>query len=107
MELEAAVCLSHEGRSSDSDRMFHEVIDIAGRTNQPATVDEAWYNFATAEAARGNRNEAFADLDRAVKNGLVSAGYLAADTELQSLHGDSRFEAAIAVARAATHASMK
>ena len=106
MELEA-VCLSHEGRSSDSDRMFHEVIDIAGRTNQPATVDEAWYNFATAEAARGNRNEAFADLDRAVKNGLVSAGYLAADTELQSLHGDSRFEAAIAVARAATHASMK
>jgi hypothetical protein len=106
MEMEA-LCLSHEGRSSDSDRMFLEVIDIAGRSNAPAAVDEAWYNFATAEAARGNRNEAFADLDRAVKNGLVSAGYLAADTELQSLHGDPRFEAALTAARAATHVGMK
>ena len=106
MEMEAS-CLSHEGRSSDSDRMFHEVIDIAGRANEPATVDEAWYNFATTEAARGNRNEAFAALDMAVKNGLVSAGYLAADTELQSLHGDPRFEAAVAEARAAIHTGGK
>jgi non-specific serine/threonine protein kinase/serine/threonine-protein kinase len=106
MEMEAS-CLSHEGRYADSDRMFHEVIDIAGQTNQPATVDEAWYNLATAEAARGNRNEAFADLDRAVKNGLVSPGYLAADTELQSLHGDPRFEAAVAEARAAIRAGTK
>jgi tetratricopeptide (TPR) repeat protein len=101
MEMEA-LCLSYEGRYSDSDHMFQEAIEIAGRANEPAAVDEAWYNFATAEAARGNRNEAFADLDRAVKNGLVSAGYLAADTELQSLHGDPRFETALAVARAAS-----
>jgi hypothetical protein len=37
-----------------------------------------------------------------VKNGLISAGYLAADTELQSLHDDPRFAAALAAARAAT-----
>jgi hypothetical protein len=87
--------------------MFHEIINIAGRTNQPAEVDEAWYNFATVEAARGNRDEALADLDRAVQNGLVSPGYLAADPELKSLHNDPRFNAAIAKARAATQAGAK
>jgi hypothetical protein len=53
MEMEA-LCLSYEGRYSDSDRMFHEVIAIAGRANEPAAVDKARYNFATAQAARGN-----------------------------------------------------
>ncbi|MGA8631621.1 MAG: serine/threonine-protein kinase [Terracidiphilus sp.] len=103
MELEA-LTLNGEGRYAESEKMFDEVIDIAGKTNQPATVDEAWYNRATAEAARGRRDEAFADLDRAVKNGLVSPGYVEADTELQSLHGDPRFAAAVAEARAATQA---
>jgi len=79
-------------------------LTLAGKTNQPATVDEAWYNRATAEAARGRRDEAFADLDRAVENGLVSPGYVEADTELRPLHGDPRFEAAVAKARAATQA---
>jgi non-specific serine/threonine protein kinase/serine/threonine-protein kinase len=106
MEFEA-ICLSGEGRYTDADQMFHEVINIAGRTNQPAEVDEAWYNFATVEAARGNRDEALADLDRAVQNGLVSPGYLAADPELKSLHNDPRFNAAIAKARAATQAGAK
>jgi non-specific serine/threonine protein kinase/serine/threonine-protein kinase len=106
MEFEALV-LSGEGRYAESDKMFQEVIDIAGKTNQPATVDEAWYNRATAEAARGRRDEAFADLDRAVENGLVSPGYVEADTELRPLHGDPRFEAAVAKARAATQARTK
>jgi hypothetical protein len=87
--------------------MFDEVIDIAGRTNQPATVDEAWYNRATAEAARGRLDAAFADLDKAVKNGLVSPGYVEADMELQPLRGDPRFGAVVAKARAATQAKTK
>jgi eukaryotic-like serine/threonine-protein kinase len=106
MEMEA-LGLSREGRYAESDRMFDQVIDIAGRTNQPATVDEAWYNRATAEAARGRRDEAFADLDRAVKNGLVSPGYIEADAELQPLRGDPRFAAVVAKAREAAHASTR
>ncbi|MGA2730618.1 MAG: serine/threonine-protein kinase, partial [Terracidiphilus sp.] len=106
MELEA-VGLSGEGRYAESDKMFDEVIDIAGKTNQQATVDEAWYNRATAEAARGKRDEAFADLNRAVKNGLVSPGYMEADTELKPLRGDPRFEAAVAKARETTQARTK
>jgi eukaryotic-like serine/threonine-protein kinase len=103
MEFEA-LALNGERRYAESARVFDEVIDTAGKTNQPATVDEAWYNRATAEAARGRRDQAFADLDRAVKNGLVSPGYVEADTELQPLRGDPRFAAAVAEARAATRA---
>jgi hypothetical protein len=73
--------------------MFRDVIETAAKTNQPATVAEAWYNFASAEAARGRADEAFAHLDRAVGDGLISPGELSADPELKSLHGDPRFEA--------------
>jgi hypothetical protein len=37
--------------------MLHEVIDIASGTNQPATVDEAWYNLATAETPEGGETK--------------------------------------------------
>jgi eukaryotic-like serine/threonine-protein kinase len=95
MEMEA-MGLSREGRYAESDKMFRDVIEIAQKTNQPATVAEAWYNSACAEAARGRRDEAFADLDRAVKNGLISPGELSADPELQSLHDDPRFAVLVA-----------
>jgi tetratricopeptide (TPR) repeat protein len=98
MEMEA-MGLSREGRYADAEKMFRDVIQTAAKTNQPATVSEAWYNFASAEAARGRTDEAFADLDRAVGDGLVSPGELSADPELKSLHGDPRFEALVAKAR--------
>jgi eukaryotic-like serine/threonine-protein kinase len=98
MEMEA-MCLSREGRFPDAENMFRDVIMTAEQTNQPATVAEAWYNFGSAEAARGRTDEAFADLDRAVGDGLISPGELSADPELKSLHGDPRFEALVAKAR--------
>jgi eukaryotic-like serine/threonine-protein kinase len=98
MELEA-MGLSREGRYAESERMFREVIETAEKTNQPATVAEAWYNFACAEAARGRPDEAFADLNHAIENGLISPGELSADPELKSLHGDPRFDALVAKAR--------
>src|ERR1700683_5583865 len=81
MEMEA-LGLSREGRYADSEKMFRDVIETAGKTDQPATVAEAWYNFACAEAARGRTNEAFADLNDAIENGLISPGELSADPEL-------------------------
>jgi serine/threonine protein kinase len=98
MELKA-MCLSREGRYADAEKMFREVIETAEKTNQPATVAEAWYNFAAAEAARGRADEAFADLDRAVGDGLISPGELSADPELKSLHKDSRFDSVVKRAR--------
>lgn len=98
MEMEA-VCLSREGRYAESEKMFGDVIETAQKTNQPATVAEAWYNFACTQAARGRPDEAFADLNHAIENGLVSPGEISADPELNPLHGDPRFAATVAHAK--------
>jgi non-specific serine/threonine protein kinase/serine/threonine-protein kinase len=98
MEMEA-LSLSREGHYADSEKMFRDVIETAEKTDQPATVAEAWYNFACAEAARGRPDEAFADLNHAIENGLISPGELSADPELKSLHSDPRFDALVAKAR--------
>ena len=101
MELDA-LCLSKEGRYADAEKIFREVIATAEQSNQPGTVAETWYNFACADAQRGQVDQAFADLDHAVEKGLVSPGALAADPDLKSLHGDPRFDAIVAKARATT-----
>jgi tetratricopeptide (TPR) repeat protein len=98
MEMEA-LGLSREGRYADSEKTFRDVIETAQKTNQPATVAEAWYNFGCAEAARGRPDEAFADLNHAIENGLISPGEVSADPELKSLHSDARFETLVEKAR--------
>ncbi len=99
-----ALGFSREGRYAESEKLFHDVIDTAEKTNQPATVAEAWYNFACTEAARGHADEAFADLSHAVEQGLISPTELAADPELKSLRSDPRFQAIVAKARATSSA---
>jgi hypothetical protein len=106
MEMEA-LGLSREGRYAESEKMFRDVIETAEKTNQPATVAEAWYNFACAEAARGRLNEAFADLDQAIQNGRISPGEISADPELKSLHSDPRFDVVLAKARETSSAGQK
>jgi non-specific serine/threonine protein kinase/serine/threonine-protein kinase len=98
MEMEA-LGLNREGRYADSEKIFRDVIETAEKTDQPATVAEAWYNFACAETARGRPEEAFADLNHAIEKGLISPGELSADPELKSLHSDPRFDALVAKAR--------
>ena len=106
MEMEA-LGLSREGHYADSEKIFRDVIETAQKTGQPATVAEAWYNFACAEAARGRPDEAFADLNHAIENGLISPGELSADPELKSLHSDPRFNALVAKARGTNSARKK
>jgi hypothetical protein len=106
MEMEA-LGLSREGRYADSEKVFREVIETAEKTNQPATVAEAWYNFACAEAGRGRPDEAFADLNHAIENGLISPGELSSDPELKSLRGDPRFDAVVAKASVTSSAMKK
>jgi eukaryotic-like serine/threonine-protein kinase len=102
-----ALGLSREGRYAESETILHSVIDTAEKTNQPATVAEAWYNLACTHAARGRFDEAFSDLEHAIKDGLISPGELSADPELKSLHGDPRFDAIVAKARATSSAKRK
>jgi non-specific serine/threonine protein kinase/serine/threonine-protein kinase len=106
MEMEA-LNLSREGRYADSEKMFRDVIETAEKTDQPATVAEAWYYFACAEAAKGRPDEAFADLNHAIEKGLISPGELSADPELKSLHNDPRFDVLVAKARETISARKK
>ena len=106
MEMEA-LGLGREGHYADSEKMFRDVIETAQKTDQPATVAEAWYNFACAEAARGRPDEAFADLNHAIENSLISPGELSADPELRSLHSDARFNVLVAKARETNSARTK
>jgi non-specific serine/threonine protein kinase/serine/threonine-protein kinase len=106
MEMEA-LGFSREGRYADAEKMFRDVIAAAEKSNQPATVAEAWYNFACSEAGRGRPEQAFADLNHAIENGLISPGELSADPELKSLHSDPRFDALVAKARETTSARKK
>jgi eukaryotic-like serine/threonine-protein kinase len=104
MELEA-LGLGREGRYAESENLFRDVIDKAEKTNQPATVAEAWYNFACSEAARGRPDDAFADLNHAIEQGRISPGEISGDPELKSLHSDPRFDAIVAKAQATIGAS--
>jgi eukaryotic-like serine/threonine-protein kinase len=99
-----ALGLSREGNFDDAAKIFRNVIETAEKTSQPATVAEAWYNFACAEAGRGRPDQTFEDLNHAIENGLISPGELSADPELKSLHGDPRFDALVAKARATSSA---
>ncbi len=106
MEMEA-LGLNREGRYADSEKMFRDVIETAEKTNQPATVAEAWYNFACADAARGRPDQAFADLNHAVEHGLISPGELSADPELKALHSDPRFDALVGKALTTSNAAKR
>jgi hypothetical protein len=106
MEMEA-LGFSREGHYADSEKLFRDVIETAEKTDQPATVAEAWYNFACAEAGRGRPDEAFAALNHAIEKSLISPGELSADPELKTLHGDPRFDALVAKAGEANRAKKK
>ena len=69
----------------------------------PGHPDTAYaaYDLACVLALEGKRDEAFANLQFAVEHGLTADNCqgLEKDTELNSLHGDSRFDSLVASAR--------
>ena len=62
--------------------------------------DVAHYNLACAYALSSRSADALASLDRAIEAGFDDAEHITRDADLQSLRGDSRFEALVAKVRA-------
>ncbi len=61
----------------------------------------ALYNLACALALQGKKDEALAQLERAVKEGFNQAQHIREDKDLGSLRGDDRFEKAAKAAETA------
>ncbi len=94
-----AVDLSHEKRYGEAEKLFRETIQTADKANQPDLLSGVWYNFACGAAIAGRHGEALEYLGHAIDLGFSNADAMAADNDLQSLHGDPRFEALVAKAR--------
>ena len=62
-------------------------------------VDIAEYNLACTAALQGDKAKALAQLERAVRYGFIDAKKISKDSDLESLHGNERFEALLDRAR--------
>jgi tetratricopeptide (TPR) repeat protein len=66
----------------------------------PETASVASYNIACVHALKGDKEAAFAALDKAIATGFHKPEYLEKDTDLESLRGDARFSALMDAAKA-------
>jgi hypothetical protein len=63
-------------------------------------LNAGYYNLACILAVRGRTEQAFAELERAVGKGGLDVRHMAADPDLVSLRGDSRFAELLQIAAA-------
>ncbi len=94
-----ALNLSRQGHYTDAEKLYREAIEIAAKTNQQNVAAQAWYSFASGAALAEHHNDALDYLAHAVDNGFGRPDWIAADPNLESLHGDPRFDALIAKER--------
>jgi serine/threonine protein kinase/Tfp pilus assembly protein PilF len=104
-EMGEAVNLSFEGRYDDAEKEFRKVIQLAGNGNQPKSLlGAAWEAFACGAAAAGHRDAALEYLGQAIDHGYSNPVLIRDDPELNSLHGDPRFDALLVKASQITAA---
>ncbi len=84
--------LSEIGRYPEAEKLFTNIVQVAEKEVEPGVLANAWYNFACGAATAGHKEEALLYLARAVEKGLQGQD-LQAEPYLESLRGDSRFQA--------------
>ena len=108
-----ASVLSYEGHYVEAEKLLRETLDIQRRVLGPEHPGTAYstYILACIAARRGQRNEALSLLREAVDHGLAPPPWAALDIEkdpdLQSLHGDPRFDGLVAHAKKRAAAAAK
>ncbi len=95
--------LKKEKRYSEAEKVYRDALDGRRRAlgaGHPDTAATA-YDLACVLALEGKRDEAFSNLRFAVEHALPADNRegLEKDNDLNSLHGDSRFDALVATAR--------
>ena len=108
-----ASVLSYEGHYVEAEKLLRETLDIQRRVLGPEHPGTAYstYILACLAARRGQRDEALSLLREAVDHGLAPPPWAALDIEkdpdLQSLHGDPRFDGLVAHAKKRAAAAAK
>ena len=85
-----AATLAYAKRDDESIAMFKKLLDDASKAEGPALQD-AHYQYAAGLSVLGRKDEAFQQLDAAVKAGFDNADQLSTDDDLKALRGDPRF----------------
>jgi len=91
-----------EHRFAEAEKTFQETFSRSRRSmgeSHPYTLN-ALYNLACKSALEAKRDEALARLRVAIDHGYAADQWMQQDEDLQSLHGDPRFDALVARARA-------
>jgi eukaryotic-like serine/threonine-protein kinase len=96
---ELAATLFSEHNFEEARKLYSARLEAMGRTQGPEGVASAWYDFACGAAIGGQHDEAFELLRRAIDHGYSDAENMRHDNDLQSLHGDPRFETLLAEAQ--------
>jgi len=100
--MAAALNYAAQRRFAEAEPLMTEAADRLTRVlgaDNPRALD-AVYNRACLAALKGDRDEAIARLEEAVARGWLDGDWMARDADLESLHGDPRFAALVARARA-------
>lgn len=99
-----AAVLSHEGHYDEAEKLGRETLEIRQRVLGPDNPETAIsrYSLGVFAARRGQRDKAFSLLHDAVDHGLAGNALrnIENDPDLKSLHGDPRFDALVAQAKA-------
>jgi tetratricopeptide (TPR) repeat protein len=78
---------------------FGQALALTKQAHEAAPNDSIpLYNLACFNALLGKKAEALSSLEKAVEAGFHAPGKIASDSDLDSLRGDSRYEAALAKA---------
>lgn len=78
---------------------YRKGLDALKKAHEIAPDDSAvLYNLACYSALAGDKQEALGWLEKAVDAGFYSPGKIASDADLNSLHGDARYDKALASA---------
>ncbi len=98
-ENRLADVLTAEGHYQDAEKLYWEAIRTETKANAGTMLWLSWYGLAAMSAKAGRREKALEYLSHAVDSGFGRAEWVASDPDLNSLHGDPRFDAIVAKAR--------
>ena len=93
-----ATTLAYEGRRDESIALYEKALHSASKMDQPIQM-QAHSTFAGGLGILGRPDEAFLQLQDAVKLGFIDADQLANDDDFKSLRSDPRFSELLASIR--------